>query len=196
MSAQEEIVCDLGRFPMDHLLENIQNSPQLRILSVFNGPLLYPNLKRILDSISTTSHLRYLMLSDLFLQNESAVSIAEFLKSNTSITNVDLDFNSFTDIGLIALYDSIFHNTRIIELNLCGCRYYNPSLVWKVYLTLERNKLFSRLVFKYAAVKDGRGYLKRKKRLPQHVCSLSRVLFRQLMFEASAYSLHTNDSEV
>jgi hypothetical protein len=72
----------------------------------------------IAEALKSNTSLTYLDLSKNEISDAGATSIAEALKSNTSLTNLDLSGNQISDAGAIPIAEALKSNTSLTNLDL------------------------------------------------------------------------------
>jgi Ran GTPase-activating protein (RanGAP) involved in mRNA processing and transport len=71
---------------------------------------------KTIDSLHT---IRSVDLTRTHIDDEGAVALADALKANTSVTNMNLGGNKIGDEGASALADAIEANTSLTNIDLC-----------------------------------------------------------------------------
>lgn len=117
---------DSGMF--DELMEQVQsNDSSLSELNVNNSEVIKTKtLIEFAQALSNNTHVKKFALANCRADDHVAYAVAGMLRSNKSVTSVNLDSNHLTGKGILSLIQSLLHNSTLTELrfhnqrHICG----------------------------------------------------------------------------
>lgn len=123
---EEEEDEDLSMF--DELMEQVRsNDPSLAELNVNNSEVIKSKtLIEFAEALRNNSHIKTFALANCRADDHVAYAIAGMLRSNKTITSVNLDSNHLTGKGILSLIQALQHNSTLTELrfqnqrHICG----------------------------------------------------------------------------
>ncbi|CAK6952709.1 leiomodin-1 [Scomber scombrus] len=112
----------------DELMEQVRsNDPSLTELNVNNSEVIKTKtLMEFAEALRKNTHVKNFALANCRADDHVAYAIAGMLRSNKTITSVNLDSNLLTGKGILALIQSLQHNAVLTELrfhnqrHICG----------------------------------------------------------------------------
>ncbi|XP_015197854.2 leiomodin-1 [Lepisosteus oculatus] len=112
----------------DEPLEKVQNNdPELTELNINNSDVINNDtLIRFADALGDNTHVRVFALANTRADDHVAFAIANTLRSNRTLTSINLDSNHLTGKGIMALVRALQNNTTLTELrfhnqrHICG----------------------------------------------------------------------------
>ncbi len=129
-SIHEECI-NLGPVEGKVIAEALKQNPTLESFKIFNvrSPDFYETddndveaveeaFLLIAQALLNNTHLHTLQFADAMLFDLSATAIANLLKTNKTLVDLDLEFNSFRDEGAFSLADALMINNTLQSLNL------------------------------------------------------------------------------
>lgn len=123
---EEEEDEDLSMF--DELMEQVRsNDPSLAELNVNNSEVIKSKtLIEFAEALHNNSHIKTFALANCRADDHVAYAIAGMLRSNKTITSINLDSNHLTGKGILSLIQALQHNSTLTELrfqnqrHICG----------------------------------------------------------------------------
>ncbi|MBN3307015.1 LMOD1 protein, partial [Amia calva] len=112
----------------DEPLEKVRNNdPEMIELNVNNSEAINNDtLIRFAEALQDNTHVKTFALANTRADDHVAFAIATVLRSNKTLTSVNLDSNHLTSKGILALIRSLQHNATLTELrfhnqrHICG----------------------------------------------------------------------------
>lgn len=112
----------------DELMEQVQsNDSLLSELNVNNSEVIKTKtLIEFAQALSNNTHVKKFALANCRADDHVAYAVAGMLRSNKSVTSVNLDSNHLTGKGILSLIQSLLHNSTLTELrfhnqrHICG----------------------------------------------------------------------------
>ncbi|XP_055773878.1 leiomodin-1 [Salvelinus fontinalis] len=112
----------------DDLMEQVRsNDPTMTELNVNNSEVIKAKtLIQFTEALNKNTHIKTFALANCRADDHVAYAIAGTLRSNTSITSINLDSNLLTPKGIMALIQALQKNTTLTELrfhnqrHICG----------------------------------------------------------------------------
>jgi hypothetical protein len=102
--------CNLGNNP--EILSVILQS-EVSCINLFNNSIDSLGVVKIAECIEGDLPTEHLDLGNNNLNDEDAVVISQALKRNTTLTELKLEKNNFTSVGVKALFSSVFDNSSL-----------------------------------------------------------------------------------
>lgn len=126
IKAKEEEDEDSSMF--DELMEQVQsNDPSLSELNVNNSEVIKTKtLIEFAEALHNNTHVKTFALANCRADDHVAYAIAGTLRSNKTITSINLDSNHLTGKGILSLIQALLHNSTLTELrfqnqrHICG----------------------------------------------------------------------------
>ncbi|CDQ80917.1 unnamed protein product [Oncorhynchus mykiss] len=112
----------------DDLIEQVRsNDPTMTELNVNNSEVIKAKtLIQFAEALNKNTHIKTFALANCRADDHVAYAIAGTLRSNTSITSINLDSNLLTPKGIMSLIQALQKNTTLTELrfhnqrHICG----------------------------------------------------------------------------
>lgn len=112
----------------DELMEQVRsNDSSLSELNVNNSEVIKTKtLIEFAQALSNNTHVKKLALANCRADDHVAYAVAGMLRSNKSVTSVNLDSNHLTGKGILSLIQALLHNSTLTELrfhnqrHICG----------------------------------------------------------------------------
>lgn len=112
----------------DELMEQVRrNDCSLSELNVNNSEVIKTKtLIEFAQALSNNTHVKQLALANCRADDHVAYAVAGMLRSNKSVTSVNLDSNHLTGKGILSLIQALLHNSTLTELrfhnqrHICG----------------------------------------------------------------------------
>lgn len=112
----------------DELMEQVQsNDPALSELNVNNSEVIKTKtLIEFAEALHNNTHIKTFALANCRADDHVAYAIAGTLRSNKTITSINLDSNHLTGKGILSLIQALLHNSTLTELrfqnqrHICG----------------------------------------------------------------------------
>uniref|UniRef100_A0A667YDR6 Leiomodin-1 n=2 Tax=Myripristis murdjan TaxID=586833 RepID=A0A667YDR6_9TELE len=112
----------------DELMEQVRsNDPSLLELNVNNSEVIKTKtLIQFAEALHNNTHVKTFALANCRADDHVAYAIAGTLRSNKTITSINLDSNHLTAKGIISLIQALQHNSTLTELrfhnqrHICG----------------------------------------------------------------------------
>lgn len=112
----------------DELMEQVRsNDPSLSELNVNNSEVIKTKtLMEFAEALRNNTHVKTFALANCRADDHVAYAIGGMLRSNKSITSVNLDSNHLTGKGILSLIQALLHNSTLTELrfhnqrHICG----------------------------------------------------------------------------
>lgn len=126
--AKEEEEEDEDSSMFDELMEQVRsNDPSLTELNVNNSEVIKTKtLIEFAEALHKNTNVKKVALANCRADDHVAYAIAGTLRSNTSITSINLDSNHLTGKGILSLIQALQHNSTLTELrfqnqrHICG----------------------------------------------------------------------------
>ncbi|XP_071760014.2 uncharacterized protein lmod1b [Centroberyx gerrardi] len=126
--AKEEEEEDEDSSMFDELMEQVRsNDPSLLELNVNNSEVIKTKtLIQFAEALHSNNHVKTFALANCRADDHVAYAIAGTLRSNKTITSINLDSNHLTGKGIISLIQALQHNATLTELrfhnqrHICG----------------------------------------------------------------------------
>ncbi|XP_017264085.1 leiomodin-1 [Kryptolebias marmoratus] len=126
MKKEEEEDEDSSMF--DELMQQVgSDDPSLTELNVNNSEVIKTKtLIEFAEALHNNSHVKTFALANCRADDHVAYAIAGMLRSNKTITSINLDSNHLTGKGILSLIQSLQHNSTLTELrfqnqrHICG----------------------------------------------------------------------------
>ncbi|KAK2861868.1 hypothetical protein Q5P01_001401 [Channa striata] len=126
--AKEEEEEDEDSSMFDELMEQVRsNDPSLTELNVNNSEVIKSKtLIEFAEALRNNTHVKTFALANCRADDHVAYAIAGMLRSNKTITSINLDSNHLTGKGILSLIQSLQHNSTLTELrfqnqrHICG----------------------------------------------------------------------------
>ncbi|KAI2661610.1 Leiomodin-1 [Labeo rohita] len=127
-SFSEDIDSDTGSSMFDDLLEQVRSDdPELTELNVNNSDAIKTDtLIQFAEGLRSNTHIKTFCLANTRADDHVAFAIAGTLRDNSTLTNINLDSNHLTGKGILAIINSLQHNSTLMELrfhnqrHICG----------------------------------------------------------------------------
>ncbi|KAL0185829.1 hypothetical protein M9458_017499, partial [Cirrhinus mrigala] len=127
-SFSEDIDSDTGSSMFDDLLEQVRSDdPELTELNVNNSDAIKTDtLIQFAEGLRNNTHIKTFCLANTRADDHVAFAIAGTLRDNSTLTNINLDSNHLTGKGILAIINSLQHNSTLMELrfhnqrHICG----------------------------------------------------------------------------
>ncbi|KAM4701550.1 leiomodin-1 [Discoglossus pictus] len=112
----------------DELLEKVKNNePDMTELNLNNSDCItIETLMSFAEALEFNTHVKIFSLANTRADDHIALVIAAMLKSNRTITSINLDSNHVTGKGILAIFRALQHNQTLTELrfhnqrHICG----------------------------------------------------------------------------
>lgn len=112
----------------DELMEQVRsNDSSLSELNVNNSEVIKTKtLIEFAQALSNNTHVKKFALANCRADDHVAYAVAGMLRSNKSVTSVNLDSNHLTGKGILSLIQALLHNSTLTELrfhnqrHICG----------------------------------------------------------------------------
>lgn len=112
----------------DELMEQVQNNdPSLSELNVNNSEVIKTKtLIEFAQALHDNTHVKILALANCRADDHVAYAVASMLRSNKTITSINLDSNHLTGKGILSLIQALLRNSTLTELrfqnqrHICG----------------------------------------------------------------------------
>ncbi|XP_040014833.1 leiomodin-1 [Xiphias gladius] len=112
----------------DELMEQVRrNDPSLTELNVNNSEVIKTKtLIEFAEALHTNTHVKTFALANCRADDHVAYAIAGTIRSNKTITSINLDSNHLTGKGILSLIQALQHNSTLTELrfqnqrHICG----------------------------------------------------------------------------
>ncbi|XP_068125452.1 leiomodin-1 isoform X2 [Hyperolius riggenbachi] len=112
----------------DELLEKVKNNePEMTELNLNNSECItIDTLMSFTEALEFNTVVKTFSLANTRADDHIALAIAVLLKSNKTITSINLDSNHITGKGILAIFRALQHNDTLIELrfhnqrHICG----------------------------------------------------------------------------
>ncbi|XP_026163334.1 leiomodin-1 isoform X2 [Mastacembelus armatus] len=126
--AKEEEEEDEDSSMFDELMEQVRsNDPSLTELNVNNSEVIKTKtLIEFAEALRNNTHVKTFALANCRADDHVAYAISGMLRSNKTITSVNLDSNHLTGKGILSLIQALQHNSTLTELrfqnqrHICG----------------------------------------------------------------------------
>lgn len=126
--AKEEEDEDEDSSMFDELMEQVRtNDPSISELNVNNSEVIKAKtLIEFAEALHNNTHVKQFALANCRADDHVAYAIAGMLRSNKTITSVNLDSNHLTGKGILSLIQALLHNSTLTELrfqnqrHICG----------------------------------------------------------------------------
>nr|XP_020480169.1 leiomodin-1 [Monopterus albus] len=126
--AKEEEEEDEDSSMFDELMEQVKNNdPSLTELNVNNSEVIKAKtLIEFAEALRNNTHIKTFALANCRADDHVAYAIAGTLRSNKTITSINLDSNHLTGKGILSLIQALQHNSTLTELrfqnqrHICG----------------------------------------------------------------------------
>lgn len=126
--AKEEEDEDEDSSMFDELMEQVRsNDPTLSELNVNNSEVIKTKtLIEFAEALHNNTHVKKFALANCRADDHVAYAIAGTLRSNKTITSINLDSNHLTGKGILSLIQALLHNSTLTELrfqnqrHICG----------------------------------------------------------------------------
>lgn len=126
--AKEEDEEDEDSSMFDELMEQVRsNDPTLTELNVNNSEVIKTKtLMEFAEALRRNSHVKKFALANCRADDHVAYAIAGTLRSNTTVTSINVDSNHLTGKGILSLIQALPHNCTLTELrfqnqrHICG----------------------------------------------------------------------------
>ncbi len=127
-SFSEDVDSDTGSSMFDDLLEQVRSDdPELTELNVNNSDAIKTDtLIQFAEGLRSNSHIKTFCLANTRADDHVAFTIAGTLRDNSTLTSINLDSNHLTGKGILAIVNSLQHNSTLMELrfhnqrHICG----------------------------------------------------------------------------
>ncbi|XP_073675547.1 leiomodin 1a (smooth muscle) [Garra rufa] len=127
-SFSEDIDSDTGSSMFDDLLEQVRSDdPELTELNVNNSDAIKTDtLIQFAEGLRSNTHIKNFCLANTRADDHVAFAIAGTLRGNSTLTSINLDSNHMTGKGILAIINSLQHNSTLMELrfhnqrHICG----------------------------------------------------------------------------
>lgn len=127
-SKKEEEEEDEDSSMFDELMEQVRNNdPSLSELNVNNSEVIKTKtLIEFAEALHNNTHVKKFALANCRADDHVAYAIAGTLRSNKTITSINLDSNLLTGKGILSLIQALQHNSVLTELrfqnqrHICG----------------------------------------------------------------------------
>ncbi|XP_044032737.1 leiomodin-1 [Siniperca chuatsi] len=126
--AKEEEEEDEDSSMFDELMEQVRsNDPSLAELNVNNSEVIKTKtLIEFAEALHSNTHVKKFALANCRADDHVAYAIAGTLRSNKTITSINVDSNHLTGKGILSLIQALQHNSTLTELrfqnqrHICG----------------------------------------------------------------------------
>lgn len=127
-SFSEDMDSDTGSSMFDDLLEQVRSDdPELTEVNVNNSDAIKTDtLIQFAEGLRSNTHVKTFCLANTRADDHVAFAIAGTLRNNSSLTGINLDSNHLTGKGILAIINSLQHNSTLMELrfhnqrHICG----------------------------------------------------------------------------
>ncbi|XP_059358770.1 leiomodin-1-like [Carassius carassius] len=127
-SFSEDVDSDTGSSMFDDLVEQVRSDdPELTELNVNNSDAIKRDtLIQFAEGLRSNTHIKTFCLANTRADDHVAFAIAGTLQDNSTLTSVNLDSNHLTGKGILAIINSLQHNSTLMELrfhnqrHICG----------------------------------------------------------------------------
>ncbi|XP_067269738.1 leiomodin 1a (smooth muscle) [Pseudorasbora parva] len=127
-SFSEDVDSDTGSSMFDDLLEQVRSDdPELTEVNVNNSDAIKTDtLIQFAEGLRSNTHVKNFCLANTRADDHVAFAIAGTLRNNSSLTGINLDSNHLTGKGILAIINSLQHNSTLMELrfhnqrHICG----------------------------------------------------------------------------
>ncbi|XP_058640049.1 leiomodin 1a (smooth muscle) [Onychostoma macrolepis] len=127
-SFSEDVDSDTGSSMFDDLLEQVRSDdPELTELNVNNSDAIKTDtLIQFAEGLRSNTHIKTFCLANTRADDHVAFAIAGTLRDNSTLTSINLDSNHLTGKGILAIINSLQHNSALMELrfhnqrHICG----------------------------------------------------------------------------
>ncbi|XP_059378632.1 leiomodin-1-like [Carassius carassius] len=127
-SFSEDLDSDTGFSMFDDLLEQVRSDdPELTEINVNNSDAIKTDtLIQFAEGLRSNTHIKTFCLANTRADDHVAFAIAATLRNNSSLTSINLDSNHLTGKGILAIINSLQHNSTLMELrfhnqrHICG----------------------------------------------------------------------------
>ncbi|XDV48948.1 hypothetical protein PO909_018294 [Leuciscus waleckii] len=127
-SVSEDIDSDTGSSMFDDLLEQVRSDdPELTEVNVNNSDAIKTDtLIQFAEGLCSNTHVKTFCLANTRADDHVAFAIAGTLRNNSTLTGINLDSNHLTGKGILAIINSLQHNSTLMELrfhnqrHICG----------------------------------------------------------------------------
>ncbi|XP_056324719.1 leiomodin-1 [Danio aesculapii] len=122
---KEEEEDDESTSMFDEDLEKVRrNDPGMTDLNVNNSEVIKTKtLIQFSEALKNNTHIKAFSLANCRADDHVAYAIAETLRSNKSITSINLDSNLLTSKGIMSLIQALQHNSTLTELRFHNQRH-------------------------------------------------------------------------
>lgn len=122
---KEEEEDDESASMFDEDLEKVRrNDPSMTDLNVNNSEVIKTKtLMQFSEALKNNTHIKAFSLANCRADDHVAYAIAETLRSNKSITSINLDSNLLTSKGIMSLIQALQHNSTLTELRFHNQRH-------------------------------------------------------------------------
>ncbi|KAI3369893.1 hypothetical protein L3Q82_024700, partial [Scortum barcoo] len=126
--AKQEEEEDEDSSMFDELMEQVRsNDPALTELNVNNSEVIKTKtLIEFAEALHNNTHVKKFALANCRADDHVAYAIAGTLRSNKTITSINMDSNHLTGKGILSLIQALLHNSTLTELrfqnqrHICG----------------------------------------------------------------------------
>ncbi|KAG1973827.1 leiomodin-1 [Pimephales promelas] len=127
-SVSEDMDSDAGSSMFDDLLEQVRSDdPELTEVNVNNSDAIKTDtLIQFAEGLRSNTHVKTFCLANTRADDHVAFAIAGTLRNNLNLTGINLDSNHLTGKGILAIVNSLQHNSTLMELrfhnqrHICG----------------------------------------------------------------------------
>jgi Ran GTPase-activating protein (RanGAP) involved in mRNA processing and transport len=123
----------------------IKTNATLEHLDISGNNIDDNDLKAVLEALKANAVLKCIKISGI--KDESAIAIANILKTNTALKKINLEFSAISAFGAIAIADVLKNNTTVEELNVSNNKIGEGGTI-AIAEVLEANKTLKSLVLK------------------------------------------------
>uniref|UniRef100_A0A673KJ26 Leiomodin-3 n=1 Tax=Sinocyclocheilus rhinocerous TaxID=307959 RepID=A0A673KJ26_9TELE len=124
----EDVDSDTGSSMFDDLLEQVRSDdPELTELNVNNSDAIKTDtLKQFAEGLRSNTHIKTFCFANTRADDHVAFALAGTLRDNSTLTSINLDSNHLTGKGILAIINSLQHNSTLMELrfhnqrHICG----------------------------------------------------------------------------
>uniref|UniRef100_A0A3B4CKF8 Leiomodin-3 n=1 Tax=Pygocentrus nattereri TaxID=42514 RepID=A0A3B4CKF8_PYGNA len=119
---------DTGSSMFDDLLEQVRSDdPELTELNINNSDVIKTDtLIQFAEGLRSNTHIKTFALANTRADDHVAFAIAGTLRDNCTLTEINMDSNHFTGKGILAIIESLQHNSTLTQLrfhnqrHICG----------------------------------------------------------------------------
>ncbi|XP_043103257.1 leiomodin-1 isoform X3 [Puntigrus tetrazona] len=124
-SFSEDVDSDTGSSMFDDLLEQVRSDdPELTELNVNNSDAIKTDtLIQFAEGLRSNTHIKTFCLANTRADDHVAFAIAGTLRDNCTLTSINLDSNHLTGKGILAIINSLQHNSMLMELRFHNQRH-------------------------------------------------------------------------